>query len=104
VIIDETFHQEYQLGNYDLTRVHHTDGHVLRVRIHRDFYGFQSYALVEVFTPGLTWTVLAKTPWTDWHEASPMQATDATPLTPIADRLIERARRILTAATPAPSA
>ncbi|HEX8629367.1 MAG TPA: hypothetical protein VF755_14470 [Catenuloplanes sp.] len=62
MIIDETFYQEHRLGNYDLTRVHHIDGHVLRVRIRRDSYGFQSYALVEVLTPARTWTVLAQTP------------------------------------------
>ena len=45
--------------------------------------------------------MLAQTPWTEWHKANPLQATDPTPLTPIADRLIERARRILAIAAPA---
>jgi hypothetical protein len=45
VIIDETFHQSRQ-GCYQLTRVHHVDGHVLRIRVSRDSYDFQSSAVV----------------------------------------------------------
>jgi hypothetical protein len=96
MIVDETFHQHRQ-GCYELTRVHHEDGHVLRVRVHRDSYLFQSSAVVEVLTPERTWTVLATAPWTQArHEATPLFTTDPTPLAPIADGLIERARRILT--------
>ena len=95
MIADETFHSSRQ-GCYELTRVYHVDGHVLRVRVHRDSYGFQSHAVAEVLTPHRTWTVVATAPWTEWHKATPLYTADATPLTPIADRLIERARRILT--------
>jgi hypothetical protein len=95
VIIDETFHQSRQ-GCYQLTRVHHVDGHVLRIRVSRDSYDFQSSAVVEVLTPQRTWTVLATTPSTEWHESTPLYAADPAPLEPIADRLVDRARRILT--------
>jgi hypothetical protein len=96
MIVDETFHQHRQ-GCYELTRVHHEDGNVLRVRVYRDSYLFQSNAVVEVLIPERTWTVLATALWTPArHEATPLFTTDPTPLAPVADGLIERARRILT--------
>jgi hypothetical protein len=50
MIIDETFYEERQ-GCYELTRVHHVDGNTVRVRVYRDFYGFQRHAVAEVLTP-----------------------------------------------------
>jgi hypothetical protein len=101
VIVDETFHSS-RYGCYHLTRVYHVDGHVLRVRVSRDFYDLQSHAVAEVLTPQRTWTVVASAPFTEWHRATPATTATAAPLTPIADQLLARARRILTpsAATP----
>jgi hypothetical protein len=49
-----------------------------------------------VLTAQRTWTVLATTPPTEWHESTPLYAADPAPLEPIANRLVDRARRILT--------
>jgi hypothetical protein len=94
VTIDETFHQR-RLGCYGLTRVHHLDGQVLRVRVCRGAYLFQSHAAVEVLTPHRTWTELATAPPTDWHPDRPLHAADGTAQAAVAGRLVERARRIL---------
>jgi hypothetical protein len=90
MIVDETFYERRQ-GCYELTRVHHVDGNTVRIRVYRDFYGFQSHAVAEVLTPDRTWTTLATPPWTQWHESTPLVAADATSLTPVADSLLERA-------------
>ncbi|MCZ7421156.1 hypothetical protein O7605_16760 [Verrucosispora sp. WMMA2121] len=50
MIVDEVFHQGGP-GSYELTRVHHTDGYVLRVRVYRDSYAKQRTAVAEVLTP-----------------------------------------------------
>jgi hypothetical protein len=96
MLVDQMFHQRRQ-GCYELTRIHHADGHVLRVRVYRDSYVLQSSAVVEVLTPQRTWTTLATAPWTQQlHESTPLYAADPTSLASIADGLVERACRILT--------
>ncbi|MGC9668474.1 hypothetical protein ACNTMW_18200 [Planosporangium sp. 12N6] len=105
VPVDETFHPK-RYGCYELTRVYHVDGHVLRVWIYRDFYDFQSHAVAEVLTPQHTWAVVATAPWTQWHHTTPSATADAAPLTSVADDLLRRARRILNPppSTPSPAA
>ncbi|MFF0172905.1 hypothetical protein [Micromonospora profundi] len=90
MIVDEVFHQSGH-GTYELTRVHHSDGYVLRVRVYRDSYAKQSTAVAEVLTPLLTWTIIASSPGGGWHRTTP----DAAPLIPVADEVLQRARRIL---------
>ncbi|RLK24713.1 hypothetical protein DER29_2644 [Micromonospora sp. M71_S20] len=83
-------------AGYDLSEIRRTDdGHRLRVRIRRDSYQRQSYALVEVLTPGLTWTNLADEPASAWHPATPYRSPTPTPLESFAERLFQRAVVIL---------
>jgi len=99
VIVDETFALTGQ--GYRLTRVHHLGEHTLRVRVNRDGYEEQSHAVVEVLTPALTWTQLAAEPTPTWYQATPGRharpTPDATALSAVADRLLDRGRRILRA-------
>lgn len=95
MIVDETFHQSSP-GCYELARIHHHDGHVLRVRICRDSYRAQSSAVVEVLTPQYTWTALATTPAPTWHDRTRGSAADLALLASIADDLVDRVHRILT--------
>jgi hypothetical protein len=94
VIVDEAFNPNRGRGCYQLNRVHHVDGHTLRVRVYRDSYQVQSTATVGVLTPELTWTVLADQPPEDWWHTTE-QAANRTALTAVADRLVDRARAIL---------
>ncbi|MEV7984346.1 hypothetical protein [Micromonospora sp. NPDC085948] len=94
MIVDEVFHQGGP-GSYELTRVHHTDGYVPRVRVYRDSYAKQSTAVAEVLTPLVTWTIIASSPGHGWHRTTPTTSPDATPLIPVADEVLQRARRIL---------
>jgi hypothetical protein len=59
----------------------------VRVRVHRDSYARQSWALAEVLTPALTWTEIAVELSGNWH------GTDSTGQ--VADKLIARAAKIL---------
>jgi hypothetical protein len=95
VIVDDTFHRS-RYGCHHLTRVHHVDGHALRVRVSRRLYDTRSQAGAEILTPQHAWTALASTPCTDRHHATPATTTTAAPLTPIADQLLQRARHIVT--------
>lgn len=94
MIVDNVFHQGSP-GCYELTRVHHTDGYVLRVRVYRDSYAKQSTAVAEVLTPLFTWTIIASSPGHSWHRTTPTTAANAGTLIPVADELLRRARRIL---------
>jgi hypothetical protein len=98
VIVDESFHRGRH--TYTLTRIHHHDGHVLRVEVLRNFYEDQSHATVAVLGAQRTWTVLASAPPSDWHARTTSHATDARQLIPIADQLARRGRRILAATGP----
>ncbi|MBB5110471.1 hypothetical protein FHU28_000310 [Micromonospora echinospora] len=94
MIVDEVFHQGGP-GSYELTRVHHTDGYVLRVQVYRDSYAKQSTAVAEVLTPLFTWTIIASSPGHSWHRTTPTTAPNAGTLIPVADEVLQRARRIL---------
>ncbi len=95
MLVDETFDPSGS-GCYELTRVHHADGHILRVRVRRDAYAQQSHAVAEVLTDAKTWTVLATSPQAAWYPGTPYTSRTAQPLVPIADGLLTRARAILT--------
>ncbi|MFI7437849.1 hypothetical protein [Micromonospora haikouensis] len=92
--VERTFGEHLQ--GYDLTEIRRTSGGtLLRVRIHRDAYQHQSYALVEVFTPTMTWTALTTEPASAWHAATPCRSAGPAPLESLADRLFARADAIL---------
>ena len=103
MIVDESFDPRPE-GDYTLTRIHHIDGHVLRVQVRRNSHLEQSYGVVEVLTPDLTWTVIAEAPPAGWHHATPYRAQGPEPLTPVAEELLVRGRRILTPAGDLPAA
>jgi hypothetical protein len=106
VLLDSTF-DPIGDGKYDLTDIHHTDTeHTIRVHIHRDPYRIQSYACIDVLTPGLTWTTLVTTPTVEWHHATPYQGANEDTLKWLADTLVSRAEHILACLplpTPAPT-
>ncbi|MFI2663435.1 hypothetical protein [Micromonospora carbonacea] len=92
--IERTFGEHRQ--GYDLTEIRRTSGGILlRVRIHRDAYQHQSYAVVEAFTPAMTWTALTTEPASEWHAATPNRSSGPAPLEGLADRLFARADAIL---------
>lgn len=95
--IDET--TDIATHYYRLTQTQQLDGHTVRVRVHRDFYQDQSWAVADVLTPALTWTEIATAPANDWHPSTPPVRTAATDglacLRPVADHLTERAHRLL---------
>jgi hypothetical protein len=99
MLIDETACTE--AGSYRLTQTHHLAGHTVRVRVHRDFYPQQSWAVADVLTPALAWTELATSPAQEWQPATYTPRTTATAaaardtLRPIAEHLTERVHRML---------
>jgi hypothetical protein len=101
MIVDDSF-GIYNQG-YELTRICHDSGHILRVRIRRDSHEPQSWAVVEVLNPALTWTGLATAPPSTWHEHTPYRSRNPQPLVPIAVELVNRARAILTVDTTSPA-
>ncbi|WJK33138.1 hypothetical protein [Solwaraspora sp. WMMA2065] len=93
-VVDRTFGEHGQ--GYEVTEIRRTGGGLLlRVRIHRDAYPQQSHALVEVFTPAMTWTRLTHEPVSAWHDTTPSSSSSAMPLTDLAERLFRRAAAIL---------
>lgn len=69
-VIDEQFGPYYQ--GWTFTRIYRLHGHTVRVRIKVDTsHAVQSHALVEVLTPGKTWTELADNPPALWHKQAP---------------------------------
>lgn len=94
IIVDETFHQSRQ-DCYELTRVHHFDGHVpvaaglaLQPRLPEP-------PVAEVLTPQRTHRDgRSQHPIDRVAQAHTAVHADSIPLAPIADRLVER--RILT--------
>ena len=50
-----------------LEQVYQVGSVKVRIRVHRDSYARQSYALAEVLTPALTWTEIAKELSGNWH-------------------------------------
>ncbi|TDC34226.1 hypothetical protein E1211_17930 [Micromonospora sp. 15K316] len=107
-VLDNAFHL-YSQG-YELARIVKLDtGHKVRVRIRRDSYERQSYAVAEVLNDNLTWTGLVSDPAELWHPGSPYLAShfgadhparNGKPealLNEIADRLLTRAAAVLAA-------
>ncbi|MCZ7478870.1 hypothetical protein [Micromonospora sp. WMMC273] len=83
-------------GDYSYTRVcRMPEGFTVRVRIKRDSYKTQSFAVVEVLTPGLTWTDLASEDASVWYDDSP-RTNGLKAMEQIAGRLLTRATTILT--------
>lgn len=83
---------------YHYTRVVETAGHVVRVRIVRDYYAHQSLAVAEALADNLTWTRLAEDAPGNWWTTTPTPSVGthaAAALGPIAQRLIHRAADIL---------
>jgi hypothetical protein len=74
------------------TRINHLDGHVLRVPNPPRALPQHGYTFVEGSVPQRTWTALAHEP-AGGHPTTATRGAEATPLTPIGDRLIDRARR-----------
>lgn len=107
-VLDNAF-ALYSQG-YDLARIVQFDtGHKVRVRIRRDSWQQQSYALAEVLNTNLAWTELVSEPAESWHPGSPYLAShfgadhparNGKPealLNEIADRLLTRAAAVLAA-------
>lgn len=86
-------------GNrYRYSRIVDTAGHVVRVRIERDFYDSYSFAQVEVINGVKCWTHLLDEPVRDWWDTTPSPRKDinvAAVLAPVAERLLRRAATIL---------
>ncbi|MGF7234400.1 MAG: hypothetical protein ACQSGP_05505, partial [Frankia sp.] len=84
-----------------LTRVYRIGDDTVRVRIFRDHYPDQSYALADVLRPNREWTNLATNPPSGWHHTTrPAHPNDTTAFSGLADRLAARAATILAAAPP----
>lgn len=77
---DDIIEQVYQLGTVKV-----------RVRVVRNSYANQSYALAEVLTPALTWTEVAKELSGNWHGT----ARDLIARKRLARKLADRAATIL---------
>lgn len=104
--IDNAFSLYHQ--GYQLTRVSKLgSGHKVRVRVCRDSYLNQSYAVAEVLNADLKWTDLVSEAAESWHPGSPYLAShfgadhparNGKPealLNQIADRLLTRATAVL---------
>ncbi|MEV6523153.1 hypothetical protein AB0M43_14480 [Longispora sp. NPDC051575] len=95
-LLDRQFETTTQ--GYKLTRVDKLAEHTVRTRVYRDFYPAQSHAIVEVLTPELTWTDLASSEPSRWHDSLPSHVSsnlsDAL-LDDIAAQLLQRAATIL---------
>ncbi|MGW5054819.1 hypothetical protein [Actinokineospora sp. NPDC004072] len=93
--------------HYHYTRVVDLGGRVLRARVRCDRRITDSHALAEVLTDQLTWTSLVTDAPDNWWYSAPVPrlVPDATEvLAPIAQRLLDRAARVLTALPPVPPA
>lgn len=81
-------------GNrYRYSRIVDTAGHVVRVRIERDYYDSYSIAQVEVINGVKCWTHLLDEPVRDWWDTTPSPRKDinvAAVLAPLAERLLRR--------------
>jgi hypothetical protein len=87
-------------------RYHHTRtveiaGRTVRAHVERDFYINQSRAVAEVLNDQLTWTMLAADAPSDWWHNTPTPGPDiddpARFLSPVTERLLQRAATILAA-------
>lgn len=103
-VIDSTHGTTSQ--GYTLTRTYHLQNPastVVRVRIYRDFYAHQSYAVAETLTSGMEWNEIATELPANWHDGTPGRPREyrsvANHLAPIAETLVGRAAVIINAAT-----
>jgi hypothetical protein len=81
---------------YCLTRVYKICGDVVRVRIERDAYLRQSFAVAEVLAADRTWTALVTNPASNWHGSTPSHASEVPEVLGfLADGLAIRATTIL---------
>ncbi|NUT51425.1 MAG: hypothetical protein HOV94_29615 [Saccharothrix sp.] len=87
-------------------RYHHTRtveiaGRTVRAHVERDFYINQSRAVAEVLNDQMTWTSLAADAPSDWWHNTPTPSPDidnpARFLSPVTERLLQRAATILAA-------
>lgn len=69
----------------------------VRVRIKRDHYAHQSFAVAEVLTSDRTWTNVLDEPTDHWHDSSGVPATSESVLLMVAEQLAERAASVLVA-------
>lgn len=103
-VLDDNFFLYHQ--GYQLQRVYcDSAGRSIRVRIKRDSYKQQSYAVAEALTPALTWTELVAELPDQWFATSPYVTTGhpnpATAakaealLDQVATRLLDRAAAVL---------
>lgn len=86
--------------DYTLTQIHKVRGHVVRIRIRRDSYQQQSWAVAEVLAAGLTWTELASAHPSTWFDLTPSPyagKSQASALYHLASQLHARAALILAA-------
>jgi hypothetical protein len=93
---DET--AEVTQHDYRYTRVVETAGRVVRVRVRRDNYPHQSFAVAEVLADDMTWTHLAAEAPNNWVHTTPRPTPmihAATQLGEIAEHLVNRAAEIL---------
>jgi hypothetical protein len=86
-------------GGPRITRIYHCGEHTVRVRVARDFYSAQSFALAEVLTPALAWTKVCEQPPEEFHDGIGGGKAPGTPteeqLLALAEDLARRACRIL---------
>lgn len=82
-----------------ITRTYRLGQYTVRVRVARDSYMTQSYAVAEVLTPALTWTNLCEQPPENFFEHAPTHGPKAAAsqelLLKLADDLARRGARIL---------
>lgn len=98
ILLDEDI--EFGRQSYGLTRVVKVGPNVVRVRVKRDSYEFQSYAVVELLSETREWTELAQSSAASWHRTtspgrSASQVDPRDQLGDLADRLVSRAATIL---------
>jgi hypothetical protein len=96
VLIDETFTGRGADG-YQLHRLYQVAGLVLRVHVLRAPQPDHSRAEAHLLNAPGDRTVVAATAWTYWYTATPAEAATGEPLHPVAEQLLQRATRILTA-------
>jgi len=77
-----------------ITRIYAHGTDLVRVRVHRDFYKDQSYAVAEVMSSDRKWTDLTHAPREQWWEYT---RNPQCGLAVVADDLAKRAAKILDA-------
>jgi hypothetical protein len=98
VIIERDESAGVTQDDYEYTRVVETAGRIVRVRVRRNYYPHQSYAVAEVLADDMTWTQLAVEPRNNWVHDTPRPCPmihAASELGATADHLVHRAAEIL---------